>query len=145
MEGCGRIVVIETAQNVFDLYGGLGAINVKVGQVIKPNSKLGTAGATVHPRQTGFAPHLHLGRIYGSLFNANNKVNKQAAGQCCGSAQMGQLSGPLVEGDRVAEPTPVFPTKNGMGRHPAVQEQIFLGSQILRPLIPQNQLVSCCN
>ena len=38
-----------------------------------------------------------------------------------------------------------LPTKNGMGRHASFQKQIFLGSSIFRPTIPQNQLLRCCN
>ena len=56
----GLSVTIEHADNVISVYSSLSSVDVKIGDVVTINQKIGVAGTTVHDPNAGIHVHLQL-------------------------------------------------------------------------------------
>ena len=56
----GMMVTIEHSDGVISVYSSLSSVNVKVGDVVTINQKIGVAGTSVHDTEAGICVHLEL-------------------------------------------------------------------------------------
>ena len=76
----GRSIIIDHNDGYWSVYMHLSSINVKQGQSVTPNTKIGAVGGSGYNRENYYPKHLHLGIHYGNSFDWECNVNPCPSG-----------------------------------------------------------------
>ncbi len=76
----GRSIIINHNDGYWSVYMHLSSINVKQGQSVTANTKIGAVGGSGYNSESYYAKHLHLGIHYGNSFNWECNVNPCPSG-----------------------------------------------------------------